>query len=72
MWWRRSRVTPWWVWLLALLGIRSLWLWRERRSDPNWAAKRHQFKQKIDEAFDVWRQDDDSEEPSEAPPQPEA
>lgn len=54
--WRSRRRTPVWVWLLALLGIKSLWLRRVQSADPAWQEKSRRFREKLDEAFQVWRE----------------
>lgn len=59
MWFRRRR-TPLWVWILAALGLKSLWVWRARQEDPAFDTKRREFREKMDEAWDVWRQKPDS------------
>lgn len=61
MWWRRRQRTPIVVWVLALLGVKSLVRWRVRQAAPDWQAKRRIFGEKLDEAFQVWR------EPAESP-----
>ncbi|MCY0898312.1 MAG: hypothetical protein OWU33_05145 [Firmicutes bacterium] len=61
MWWMRRRRTPWVIWLLALLGLKSLWRWSAAHPDPAWQAKRRKFRAKIDEAFRVWSQDSDED-----------
>lgn len=73
MWWsRRRRRSPIWVWLLALLGLKSVWGWRVRQASPEWQEKRDLFRQKMDEAFSVWRDPeapgDDTEAPTEDAP----
>lgn len=56
----RRRRTPLWVWLLALLGIRSL-IWKGSSEDrERYREKRRRFREKIGEAFDVWRESDDT------------
>lgn len=62
MWWRRRRRTPIWVWVLALLGVRSLWSWGQSGRDPQWQQKRQEFRTKMDEAFGVWRDDTHGDE----------
>lgn len=64
MGWGRRR-TPWWVWLLALVGMKSLWSWRQRQVDPAWDAKRRRFGEKLDEAFRVWREPSQDDTPRE-------
>jgi hypothetical protein len=61
MWRRRSPRTPIWVWVLALLGLQSIWLWRRRAADPIWQDKRRRFAEKIDEAFSVWNESGDAQ-----------
>lgn len=61
MWWMRRRGTPLWVWFLAFLGIKSLWTWRAKQDDPAWQDKRRRFRTKLDEAFDVWREEPPSD-----------
>ncbi|MDA8206910.1 MAG: hypothetical protein M0Z36_12655 [Thermaerobacter sp.] len=56
MWWSRRRSAPLWVWVLAFLGFKSVWYW-VRSGDPAWQDKRRRFRRKLDEAFDVWRDD---------------
>ncbi|MCL5115975.1 MAG: hypothetical protein M1272_02370 [Firmicutes bacterium] len=65
MWGRRR--TPVWVWALALLGLKSLWSWRMKEADPAWLDKRRRFRQKLDEAFQVWREKDSEPESPEPP-----
>lgn len=59
MFFHRRRSTPVWLLILAVLGVRSLW-----RTEPltevertTLANKRKVFREKIREAFDVWRSD---------------
>ncbi|MCY0879770.1 MAG: hypothetical protein OWU84_12640 [Firmicutes bacterium] len=61
----RRRRTPWIVWLLALVGLKSLWGWSasSRRRDPAYEAKRRKFRAKIEEAFRVWSEDSAEDEP---------
>lgn len=53
--------TPIWVWVLALLGLKSLWVRRQEVMDPAVRAKRERFRAKLDEAFQVWRDDSSGE-----------
>ncbi len=57
MWFRRRYRTPWWLVLLAALGIRSWWRRSEMSPEQREAyhAKRRRFRDKMQEAFDVWK-----------------
>lgn len=52
---------PLWVWFLAMLGFRSILAPAYRRSDPEWQEKRRRFKEKIKDAFSVWRERDEDD-----------
>ncbi|NMP23340.1 hypothetical protein [Sulfobacillus harzensis] len=60
MLWRRAR-TPWWVWVLAIIGMKSLWVRRQEAVDPGFRAKQERFREKVNEAFAVWRDDHPTE-----------
>lgn len=63
------RRAPLLVWVLAILGIKSLW-WKNRPEEREaYRAKRRAFRQKIGEAFDVWRDSDNDPKPSDEPPE---
>lgn len=47
-----------WMWVLALLGLKSMWRRRVQSAPPQWQEKRHQFSQKMEEAFRVWWEPD--------------
>lgn len=57
MWFRRRYRTPWWLLLIGVLGIRSWWIRAEMSPEQreSYRAKRRQFRDKIQEAFDVWK-----------------
>ncbi len=57
MFWGRSR-TPLWVWLLALIGAKSIWVRRREAMDPNFRERQAKFRKKLNEAFRVWQDDD--------------
>jgi hypothetical protein len=63
MWFRRRYRTPWWIVLLAALGVRSLWVRSEMSSEQREAyrAKRRRFREKIREAFDVFKEPEPDE-----------
>ncbi len=56
MWFRRRYRTPWWMVLLAALGLRSLWIRSEMSSEQRQAyrTKGRRFREKIREAFEVF------------------
>lgn len=60
MWWRRRYRRPWWLVLLAVLGLKSLWrggyriTWGDDDDDDR--DRRRRFRQKLREAFDVWKE----------------
>lgn len=62
MWYRRR--TPFWVWILAFLGLKSLW-WRPlpEAERERYREKRRRFREKLAEAFDVWREPEEPEKP---------
>lgn len=67
MWFRRRYRTPWWMVLLAVLGVRSLWVRSEMSAEQREAyrAKRRRFGEKIREAFEVFEEPEPNEpEPS--------
>jgi hypothetical protein len=47
-----------WLWVLAFLGLKSLWSWPNRRHDAAWEERKRRFRSKLDEAFSVWREDE--------------
>ncbi len=56
MWWGRRRPIPLWVWILAMIGFRSLLARKAMRGDPEWRGKRRRFREKMKEAFSVWQE----------------
>ena len=56
MWWSRRRPVPLWVWILAMMGFRSLWVRQARRFDPDFQEKRRRFREKMKDAFSVWKE----------------
>lgn len=58
MWWSRRRRAPLWLWVLALLGLKSLWSGPTGRRDAAWEERKRRFRTKLDEAFAVWREDE--------------
>lgn len=61
MFFRRRRI-PLWVWVLALVGLRSLWGGRieVETNTKEWRRKRRRFGEKLREAFRVWQEPDES------------
>lgn len=57
MFWGRGR-TPLWVWFLALIGAKSVWVRRREALDPRFREREAKFRKKLNEAFAVWRDDD--------------
>jgi hypothetical protein len=56
VWWMRRRRAPLWLWVLAALGLKSMWRWRTAGASPEWQDKRRRFNEKIEEAFKVWKE----------------
>ncbi len=58
MFWPRRRYTPWWMRILAMIGLQFLLrriATETRSSDADWRAKKRRFRQKLREAFQVWQ-----------------
>ncbi len=67
MFFRRRLRTPWWVWLLALLGVRQVvrgWA-QDSPESGDFAQKNEKFRQKIREAFMVWKEPAETSAPDE-------
>jgi len=65
---RRRARTPMWVWLLALLGLRQVvrgWLTADSGASGEWAEKNARFREKIREAFMVWKEPAENPAPDE-------
>lgn len=57
MWWRRPRV-PFWMVVLAFLGVKSFMRGGRTHHSADFESRRQRFREKMDEAFDVWREPD--------------
>lgn len=58
MFFRRRGRAPWWVWILALVGMRQLvrsWM-VSNGGATEWSEKGQRFREKIREAFSVWKE----------------
>ena len=70
MLWRRPRYyAPWWLGLLAMFGFKYLVRQMAQGSGQEtteWRNKRKLFRQKLREAFMVWREPEDGSEGEEA------
>lgn len=65
MWWSRRRRVPWWLALLALIGLKAVVRGAAFVPDERYQSRRARFWTKIGEAFEVWREPED-EEPAES------
>lgn len=68
MFFRRRRNPPWWLWALALLGLRQVareW-WTRPADNGEWDEKRRKFREKIREAFRVWKEPEGEPDPEDA------
>lgn len=61
MFWPRRRGMPWWLALLALIGLKAVIRGTAVGADERYQAKRARFWAKIGEAFQVWREPEDGD-----------